>query len=216
MDYISDIWSGSRDFWTGLWHVIYVDIFAENAFLAHFLGTSAVILGGFVLFNSVFLLADITGWPGWLLQYKVQEDRNTPVDSAKLLKCVSNVSFNLLVVTPLFSLAWFPLADAVGAFHTGALPSFPRFCAEFAGFCAVLEVVFYYSHRAFHTPALYSRYSSAKLLSSLLLRKVIIQCTPPQSYYHMIHYLCTSGGTRNTTSGQPLSGSPPATVHPRR
>ena len=31
------------------------------------------------MFNSVFLLADITGRPSWLLKYKIQDGKNQPV-----------------------------------------------------------------------------------------------------------------------------------------
>ena len=41
-------------------------------------------LGVFVIFNALFICCDVTGWPGWLQKYKVQEDKNVPVSTAPI------------------------------------------------------------------------------------------------------------------------------------
>ena len=56
-------------------------------------------------------------------------------------------AFNLLVVSPVFTVVLYPMALALGSYHKGQLPTFERLLVEFVVFTLVEEVMFYYSHR---------------------------------------------------------------------
>lgn len=64
-------------------HVI-TDLTNTSSIFTHLycccLGTNVVSFVVFWLFNAFYLFVDLTGWPKWVLQYKIQDGTNQPVN----------------------------------------------------------------------------------------------------------------------------------------
>lgn len=110
------------------------------------------------IFLSTFTIFDLTQWPAYIKNYKVQPDTNAPLDPRKLLKVFGVVLFNQLVVTTLvfwfavFIFDSFELWDGID-FH--AVPSLPKLMLDLFGCTIFYEIVFYYNHRLLHHKLLY-------------------------------------------------------------
>ncbi|KAJ8344609.1 hypothetical protein AAFF_G00222130, partial [Aldrovandia affinis] len=109
----------------------------------------------FWLFNALLMLADSTGTPSFITRYRIQVDKNNPVDPMKLRHAVKTVLCNQVFLSmPMVWLA-FLVMKWRGNPCSLELPSFHRVLLEMA-ICGLLEeVIFYYSHRLFHHPTLY-------------------------------------------------------------
>jgi len=157
MFYIEKLWGASHDFWGSLWLTLY-GLAGNNDLIVHIVGSNIVHLVVFVVFNALFMVCDVWGIPGWLQKYKVQEDKNVPVDRSKLWRCVKRVTFNMCVVGPIFTAVMYPLTLLNGAYHKGELPTFNRVLIEFVVFALIEEIGFYYSHRILHLPQFYAKH----------------------------------------------------------
>jgi sterol desaturase/sphingolipid hydroxylase (fatty acid hydroxylase superfamily) len=84
-------------------------------------------------------------------RYRVQAGRNEPaVDAAKFAHACRQVLFNQVVVGPCLALALIPLLRWRGMKASPQdIPSVHTFLLNLAGFVAVEEVAFFYSHRYF-------------------------------------------------------------------
>ncbi|XP_069131477.1 fatty acid hydroxylase domain-containing protein 2-like [Argopecten irradians] len=152
--HLHNVWGASGHFWQGIWNSIY-DLFGDDNI---WLGTLGTTIFTFVVFwagNILLLILDTTGWPAFLLKYKIQEDQNVPVDRKKLLKAVNQVLFNQIIVGIPFSYTFTHLMIWRGCQFHGGLPSFTWVIFELIIFSLVEEVGFYYTHRLFHHPKLY-------------------------------------------------------------
>eukprot|EP00302_Diacronema_sp_CCMP2436_P047970 CAMPEP_0180100744 /NCGR_PEP_ID=MMETSP0985-20121206/29093_1 /TAXON_ID=483367 /ORGANISM="non described non described, Strain CCMP 2436" /LENGTH=361 /DNA_ID=CAMNT_0022036563 /DNA_START=41 /DNA_END=1127 /DNA_ORIENTATION=+ len=109
----------------------------EDAFLFHGFGIVVWLLfAGLFLVHGLLLLPLEWGYPRWLADLKIQPDKT--VGAAKLQKEVADGRY--------------------GVRHDGEFPSKKQQLFQFGALLLVDEVLFYYSHRWFHTPAMYARF----------------------------------------------------------
>lgn len=106
--------------------------------------------------NAILLVMDLTGQPSWLVKYKVQPDKNTPLDRTKLKRALKTVLFNNLVLNAIFA---YPIhlqqVRAGCSLAVEDTPKWPTILRDIAISTIVQEIIFYYSHRLFHHPKLY-------------------------------------------------------------
>ncbi|KAJ7357718.1 hypothetical protein OS493_023854 [Desmophyllum pertusum] len=152
--HVERFWGASGDLWQGWWMKIH-SLFGGDEFLLSFVGSNVVTFSVFWVFSALYLLVDLTGRPKWVLQYKIQDGSNQPLDLKKLMHAVKLVLFNQIVVGGAFTLFLYPVHSWRGCSFTPELPSFHWVLFEIAIFTLVEEVCFYYSHRLFHHPRLY-------------------------------------------------------------
>lgn len=146
-------WGTSKDFWQSLWQKIY-DAVDGNEIMLTVVGTNLV--GGVVywLGSAFFSFVDLTGKPAWVLRYKIQDNKQVPVDRKKFLKAVLVVLFNQIITVP-FVYLFYHLYKYRGCSFARELPSFHWVLFEIGMYSLVEEFFFYYSHRLFHHPRIY-------------------------------------------------------------
>jgi len=152
--HLQRFWGASGDFWQDLWTKLHQRYEGHDASL-FFLGT---MLLPFIVFwgsNLLFLLVDITGKPSFIIRYRIQVDKNSPVDPAKLRRAVLQVVFNQVFISGPMVVGVYYLMSLRGEPCAAELPTFHRALFELAICTFVEEIFFYYSHRLFHHPALY-------------------------------------------------------------
>ncbi|XP_077596215.1 fatty acid hydroxylase domain-containing protein 2 [Stigmatopora nigra] len=155
--HLQKFWGASGDFWQNLWTKLYV-MFEGHDQALFYMGTMLVPTIVFWGFNGLLLLVDTTGKPSFITRYRIQADKNNPVDPEKLRQALKTVTFNQLFISA---------PTVVVAYHLNLwrsnpcgpeLPTFQWALAELAFFSILEEVMFYYSHRLFHQPSLYKHF----------------------------------------------------------
>ncbi|CAL8365503.1 unnamed protein product [Lota lota] len=152
--HLQRFWGASGDFWQNLWTRLYLQYEGQHAVL-FYLGTMLAPLLAFWITNGLFLLVDVTGRPSFITRYRVQADKNSPVDQQKLWHAIRQVVFNQVVVSGPMVVGVYYLMTWRGDPCGPQLPTFHRGLMELALCSVVEELLFYYSHRLFHHPALY-------------------------------------------------------------
>lgn len=152
--HLQRFWGASGDFWQTQWTKLHL-LFGGNEWALFFMGSMIVPTAAFWLFNALLMVADSTGRPVFITRYRIQVDKNSPVDPAKLRHAVRTVLFNQVFLSmPMVWLGFLVMkwrGDPCGL----ELPTFHRGLLDLA-VCGLLEeVLFYYSHRLFHHPAIY-------------------------------------------------------------
>lgn len=154
--YLQKLWGFSGSYWQSKWEVIH-DFLGGNDLLIAFAGLLIVSNGAFIILNLCFSFLDLTGHPSALLKYKIQSDKNVPVDYGKLKKTVIQVVFNQFVVgIPLMYLT-FLIMQWRGCDFGKELPTFHWVLLEMVVFILFNELFFYYAHRLLHHPLFYKR-----------------------------------------------------------
>lgn len=127
-------------------------VFAGGTFLI----TSTVFWG----VNALFLLIDLSDGPisNFLRRYKIQEDKNTPLDTQKLLSSIRVVLFNQIVVSIPMLICFYPLFLWRGVTIEKPFPTFASTLVKLCICVLVEEAGFYYAHRLFHNPFFYKRF----------------------------------------------------------
>lgn len=154
--HIQYVWQASDDFWTAIWGFL-CDIFDDNIFKMHIVGTVLIIPAIFWLANFFLLFLDTSMHPFafWFRQFKIQQDKNVPVNPRKLSKCIKQVLFNQLCVTTPFLCAAHPFLVWRGMSISRELPDFYWSLVQLTVCVLVEEFCFYYSHRLMHHPRIY-------------------------------------------------------------
>ncbi|XP_077999230.1 fatty acid hydroxylase domain-containing protein 2-like [Glandiceps talaboti] len=139
-----------------VWSKIY-RLFGENDLLMFSVGTWLVAMTTYWVTNLGLLYIDLTGRPTFLSQYKVQGDKNTPLDPSLLPK-VLKISFtNIMLITPIASYGWYLACQWRGSNCGYNIPSNSRILLDIIVAVLCDEILFYYSHRLLHHPYLYKR-----------------------------------------------------------
>uniref|UniRef100_A0A8D3A3V3 Fatty acid hydroxylase domain-containing protein n=1 Tax=Scophthalmus maximus TaxID=52904 RepID=A0A8D3A3V3_SCOMX len=107
---------------------------------------------------SLLLWADTTGKPSFITRYRIQVDKNNPVDPAKLRSAMKTVVFNLFFLSGPMVVGVYHLTSWRGNPCGPELPTFHWALTELAIFSIIEEIMFYYSHRLFHHPSFYKHY----------------------------------------------------------
>jgi len=110
----------------------------------------------FWIVGGLFLVVDLTGKPQCIARYKVQEGKNMPIDRQNLQKVLKTVAINNLLLSALSSYPIFCSQKRFGcSFTVDTLPHIGIIVKDIIVATMVQEIIFYYSHRLFHHPALY-------------------------------------------------------------
>eukprot|EP00914_Ancora_sagittata_P028480 GHVO01056201.1.p1 GENE.GHVO01056201.1~~GHVO01056201.1.p1 ORF type:complete len:262 (-),score=21.74 GHVO01056201.1:208-993(-) len=120
-------------------------------------GTTIVGNVSFWSANVLLMIVDFYSWPQALLKYKIQEDKNNPVDGQKLKKAFLWVLFNQTVIGIPFTYVACTVMQWRGCDFGPVLPSFHSLLFHIAMCTLIEEVFFYYGHRLFHQPMFYKR-----------------------------------------------------------
>ncbi|XP_034462377.1 fatty acid hydroxylase domain-containing protein 2 [Hippoglossus hippoglossus] len=155
--HLQRFWGASGDFWQNMWTQLYVAFEGHDAAL-FFFGTMFIPTVAFWVPNALLLLADTTGKPSFITRYRIQMEKNNPVDPAKLRHAMKTVAFNQFLVSgPMVVVAYLVMSWR-GNPCGPELPTFHWALMQMAIFSLVEELMFYYSHRLFHHPSLYKHY----------------------------------------------------------
>ncbi|XP_051536604.1 fatty acid hydroxylase domain-containing protein 2 [Myxocyprinus asiaticus] len=154
--HLQRFWGASGDFWQTQWMKLHVT-FSGNEPALFFIGTMLVPTLSFWLLNVFLMVVDSTGKPSFITQYRIQADKNSPVDPARLRHAVKTVLFNQVFLSgPLVGLTYMVMKWR-GEPCTLELPTFHWVLLELA-FCGLMEeILFYYTHRLVHHPSLYKK-----------------------------------------------------------
>ncbi|XP_017275425.1 fatty acid hydroxylase domain-containing protein 2 isoform X2 [Kryptolebias marmoratus] len=155
--HLQRFWGASGDFWQNLWTKVHLTFQGHDAAL-FYLGTFFAPYFVFWVLNGLLLLVDTTGKPSFITRYRIQQDKDTPVDPTKLCQAVKTVLFNQMFISGPMVVAGYHLVSWRGDPCGPELPTFHWALMELAVFSMLEEVLFYYSHRLFHHPSLYKHY----------------------------------------------------------
>ncbi|XP_070552709.1 fatty acid hydroxylase domain-containing protein 2-like [Ptychodera flava] len=137
-----------------LWSKIY-RLAGGNEVILFCVGSWAAPILTYFIVNSFLLTIDLTGKPKFLHKYKIQMDKNVPLNPQRLKKLFPVVLFNLFVATPLAMYPYYLLAKWRGCSAGLDLPSGGRMIIDLLVCTVMAEIIFYYSHRLLHHPLLY-------------------------------------------------------------
>uniref|UniRef100_A0A1I8HYV7 Fatty acid hydroxylase domain-containing protein n=2 Tax=Macrostomum lignano TaxID=282301 RepID=A0A1I8HYV7_9PLAT len=153
-DLAQRFWGASGDFWQSTFDTAY-SFFGGTDASASLWGSIVITMTVYWSFNLLLILLDTFNWPEFLMRYKVQPDKNAPVDRRQLAKAIALVLFNQTVVGIPFSLLAYQAFRLRGGVFHGELPTLQWVILEI-GVCVLAEeVFFYYSHRLLHHPSIY-------------------------------------------------------------
>uniref|UniRef100_A0A8C6T227 Fatty acid hydroxylase domain containing 2 n=1 Tax=Neogobius melanostomus TaxID=47308 RepID=A0A8C6T227_9GOBI len=143
--HLQKVWGASGDFWQKLWTRLYTTFEGHDQALFYFgaMLVPTVVFGGT---NALLMIVDVTAKPSFITRYRIQQDKNNPVDPAKLRNALKTVVFNHMFISgPMV-----PCGPELPTFHWALI--------ELGAFALLEELFFYYSHRLFHQPSLYKTY----------------------------------------------------------
>ncbi|XP_043925415.1 fatty acid hydroxylase domain-containing protein 2 [Protopterus annectens] len=152
--HLQRFWGASGDFWQAQWGKLH-NLFAGNELALFCFGTLVIPAIVFWFFNIILLMIDVSGKPSIITRYKIQPDKNKPIDTVKLRHAVLTVLFNEVFISGPMVLAMYRVMQWRGNPCGTELPTFHWVLLEFSIFSIIEEILFYYSHRLFHHPSLY-------------------------------------------------------------
>ncbi|XP_031428200.1 fatty acid hydroxylase domain-containing protein 2 [Clupea harengus] len=154
MWHLQRFWGASGDFWQTQWSKLLLHYEGSEATL-FFLGTMLVPWVSFWLLNALFMVADSTGKPTFITRYRIQQDKNSPVDPERLRNAVKTVLRNQIFLSVPLVVMTYMVMRARGDPMAPELPLFHWVLLELSLCGLIEEVFFYYSHRLAHHPTFY-------------------------------------------------------------
>ncbi|XP_077182560.1 fatty acid hydroxylase domain-containing protein 2 [Paroedura picta] len=143
-----------RPFWQTQWENLYYRL-GGNEWVIFIIATIVVPGIFFWSINSILMVADITGKPGFITQNHIQLGKNDPVDTTKLRKAIRVGLYNQIFISLPMVMLMLPILKWRGDPFSLSLPTLYRFLLELAFNALLEEIMFYYIHRSFHHPFLY-------------------------------------------------------------
>lgn len=169
----------AQELWSGVFHEY------THAQL-YFGGLTLFSVVPYWTFSIAYLVLDFTQWPAFLHKYKVQPDKNAPLDKGKFMNALRLVLFNMFVVNTALSVIGY-WANPNAFRIVEQLPAVREVLLHLAIFVAVEEVLFYYSHRLVHNKFLYQ-----------YIHKIHHQWTAPigmvATYAHPLEHIVSNVG----------------------
>ncbi len=110
----------------------------------------------YVAFNGFFLLCD---HKGWLAKHKLERKPAQVPSTALIVRTLREAVVGHLVIQPITLYLLFPVCAWLGMVGDAEAPMPPvaRIAAQVAASVLINDCLFYWSHRLFHSPLLYSR-----------------------------------------------------------
>uniref|UniRef100_H2YNX0 Fatty acid hydroxylase domain-containing protein n=1 Tax=Ciona savignyi TaxID=51511 RepID=H2YNX0_CIOSA len=135
-----------------LWTTTYFELMN---FFVIYIGTMLSLGLPFWILNAFFVYADLTGKPSFVRKFKIQPDKNVPLDWNMLKKCVRVVNRNQLISTVMILLLYPATTWSGMTYLVEDLPTFSKFLQHMTLFVVLQEIGFYYLHRLMHQPVFY-------------------------------------------------------------
>jgi sterol desaturase/sphingolipid hydroxylase (fatty acid hydroxylase superfamily) len=148
------LWGASGNYWQSVWEKIH-ELAGGNEIILAVWGSWIVSNFVFWAVNSFLIFLDVTGKPQVLLKYKIQEDKNVPVDTGRLLHAIRVVLFNQTIIGLPFIYVAYHGMRLRGCDFGPELPTFQWVVLELVVYMLVEEVFFYYTHRLLHHKRIY-------------------------------------------------------------
>ncbi|XP_072256580.1 fatty acid hydroxylase domain-containing protein 2-like isoform X2 [Pyxicephalus adspersus] len=155
--HLQHFWGASGNFWQAQWLKLH-SYFGGNELALYCLGSLLIPSLSFWIPNAVLMMIALTAKPNFITRYKIQPEKNNPVDLDKLKHALKVVFFNQVFISAPMVLLMYPFMQWRGNLCGTELPTFLRVLLELSIFAVVVETLFYYSHRLFHHPSMYKHF----------------------------------------------------------
>jgi len=139
--------------WEILWNR-FVDIFGEDRYKYYVWGSLAVQGTFYWMTAGLYAILDFTQRPNFLMKYKIQPDKNVPVDTKRFLKVVLTCFINELMSTPILMIGYRRWSEQSNPDIRYVPDVYTTFATLFV--CMVChDTLFYHFHRTLHHKMLY-------------------------------------------------------------
>ncbi|CAG9802271.1 unnamed protein product [Chironomus riparius] len=144
--------AGHRHFWSHFW-IKLVDYFDNDEFFEVYITYAYMTVLTWIV-GMLFVIVDLTNKPKCFEKYKVQPNKNAPLDPQKLIPVITivllNQIINLFVTKLVTTYQMMPKGNLLRYTQ-----SFPSLMVTVVLYQIIYEIIFYYIHRLLHHKFLY-------------------------------------------------------------